>query len=427
MSDNARTQNIPSPIAAPRSLGSRRVRRGSRSLPAPAANGKQVIRHRFDFGSAHYHYNIYRDFPPDVLEQLEQARREYIAIGRAQASGAFPSHNPDAGLLERRICQMLLDETSLSPTEDRIAPLPTMVTRVAIDHLLSAILPQGSSVALSLPNWHFWEKLGGYQRGEYSFAFFDAINEEQFVSGFANVASRQDVRALIMASPTVPLMHTFSEAALNEVDRIALRENVAIIIDDVLRGVQPIGERDSIARYFTNPFVVEGFSKRFGDNPLGQLSYILLPPGSQDGSGAMHPVFWNDASFLRKVLDAAFQYSSTPAIEELRRRNKAFRRNLGPLPEEVRLIQSSPTHITSLLDIPPGPGKETHGFCNLVKSRRIAVSCIEAFYPPGYSVPRDIHGKVANEYRVTVGLMPRRKISRGAKALGEVIRAYYRQ
>jgi len=68
-----------------------------------------------------------------------------------------------------------------------------------------------------------------------------------------------------------------TESAARELDSIALEYGVDIIVDDVLRGTQAFGERDTIARWFTRPFVVEGFSKRLGEEHAGDLSYALSP------------------------------------------------------------------------------------------------------------------------------------------------------
>lgn len=384
-------------------------------------------RYNFNFGSAHYNYDIRNDFPDTVSRRLERARQRYVTLEERGASARPSTNGHGSGLLEKRIRQMLLQETSLSSVEDQIVSLPGMFTREAMDYLLRSILSKtGGKVALPLPNWHFWS-LDGCKEGAYSFSYFDAVDEEQLVTGFTKAARQQELRALILTSPAVPLMYALSEAAAKEIDRIALREGVEIVIDDVLRGVQPIGQRNSIARHFTKPYVIEGFSKRFGDEPLGALSYVLLPQECEHAAAIRPRASHAASSLFSQVLEAALLYSSRNAVAELESRNRALDAGLGALPSNVRIIRPSTTHLTTLFEIPLSPHDKDHWFHGVVENKKIDVFCLNAFYPQGYGVSPAIKRRHASSFRVTVGMMPRQKVYDGAKVLGDLIREYCRK
>lgn len=368
-----------------------------------------------DLYSAHYNYDTRTDLPEDARRKLLETTGYYQSLSFPQAALLFFGLSKGKGehSIESVIAAMLTRETALSVREKRILAYDYN-TRQTIDHLLSQLLGRHEKVAIPLPNWHFWE-MEGYKQKKYGHEYFDAHDEQQFVGNFGKVAARRDVRALMVVTPANPLMFTLSPDAAKEIDQIALREGVDIIVDDVLRGVQPPGNRHSMAEYFTRPYLVEGFSKRFGDEPFGRLSYILLPEKSgwrSPSRGTISRIF---SPAFGELLHAACEHSTEPAIEELRARNQAFDEGIHVHCPDVEIKRPSDSHIVSLVLLPG----EFHGNAGafryaLFHQRRVAVGWAEDFYPNGYLIPPDKQMYL----RASIGKYSADRIRGGAEALG---------
>lgn len=363
---------------------------------------------RYNFGSAHYNYNAFYDFPDETIEHVKSLAR-YEARGKKRIFKDKRKITP----IETVIAEILRDETSLDVDENRIKATHGS-TRGAVDYTLKAIVNGDRRVAIPIPNWHFWE-IGSAAKDEYEFAYFDGANTDRLVENFRNLAEEGDIGALLLVNPANPLMYKLSEEVAKELDKIALEHGVEIVIDEVLRGVQPIGERDSIGRYFSRPYIIEGFSKRFGDEPTGHLAYVYVPKDNT------YVLFTDEEKncACSEILKAAYKHSTVPAIDELRERNGAFDRGMNDANPDVKIIRPSPTNLITLLEL-PSDGSSNSCTCNFSAQAAyngimVAPSC--TFYPSGY-------GPNGNRklLRISVGSMSGNEIYEGARILGEGIK-----
>jgi len=273
---------------------------------------------------------------------------------------------------------------------------------------------------LPLPNWHFWGIKDKYGN-PFDFVFFDGYTPEQLVDNFKKAVRKNSISALILVDPANPMMYSLSEEQAKEIDRVAMDNGIDIIVDDVLRGVKPLGKRDSVARFFTRPYVVEGLSKRFGDKPLGECSYVIVPKDSSF-SGRKCNCTDDDKKLMAMVVKNAIQYASEPAIEEYTRRNTAFDEGLREqAPTEVEVIRPYPSHIISLIEVPNKCNISAYNFAVACLKKGVLTSPIPGFFPDNFSVDEE-HSRLL---RITVGRAPADMIKIGAQIIGTELSYYF--
>ena len=103
----------------------------------------------------------------------------------------------------------------------------------------------------------------------------------------------------------------------------------------------------SIAEYFSRPYVVEGFSKRFGEDvPTENHAYILAPKSSRlkqedkvDCTGG-------------EVVRALNKHSTPRILEALQIRNEIFDKTLQANCSELKIIRPYPTHLLTVVELP---------------------------------------------------------------------------
>jgi len=348
-------------------------------------------RSAYELGSAHFYLNVNQFFPEEFLDQLDLINR-----------GVVPREFKDmAEPLPDVISKMIRSESSLEVDPKRIISYRGS-TRDCLDYVIDSIIGgTDRTLSFSLPNWHFWH-LNDYRSKDYDLDLFEALNEEQLVDEFKRRANKGNIGVLILSDPNTPLMYRLSPEALKEIDEIALKNGVEIVVDDVLRGIQPLGERESIAKHLTRPYVVEGFSKRFGENsPLAvDTSYVVVPEGvefietnCEDDSGSCHLVTGG-------IIKASLSYLSEPIMAEYLRRNEAFDSGFAySFDISAKLIRPSSTHITSIIELPPNI--EGFDFCNIMYKQGVNIFPIQRFYPEYNRA--EIPQNIRNLIRVSVG------------------------
>jgi aspartate/methionine/tyrosine aminotransferase len=302
------------------------------------------------------------------------------------------------------IREMLASETTLALDGNAVS-LYIDCTRHAIGQVLEYIVGQnrdrGQSkkrmVAIPQPNWHFASDEGGVPGigdGRFPAAFFDAVDEATYVDNFEALARRDGKRiaALIISEPSVPLMMKLSEAAAKRIDDIAQRYGIQVIVDDVLRGSQPIGQRDTVARYFARPIIVEGNSKRFGDGLWGNC-YILHPADMAITTNAI-PL---ENMIYAAATDAMMRHASVPAQQEYERRNALMDERLRLSCPDVVATRPSSSNITTLVRLPfARPDGMT--FTDYLHRNGVTVAPMEGFFHD-YHAPKGLRPYI----RVTCG------------------------
>ncbi|MDO8642853.1 MAG: hypothetical protein Q7R76_04700 [Candidatus Woesearchaeota archaeon] len=306
-------------------------------------------------------------------------------------------------------------ETTLAVETERIIPCAS-TTRDALDHVFHELCQPNKQVAIPVPNWHFQLICNTLP-----FTFFEAPNEESLVENFEREAKKGTIYALILVNPAVPLMYTISEPAARLLDETACRYGVDIVIDDILRGLDEPGQRDSIARFFTRPYVVEGFSKRYGDEPLGDVSYILAPDAPSAKKMKMSvtstPEYETGRYVRGSLLQLAYHNATASALAELKRRNEAFDNGLHLFaPPETTVVRASPCAITSLVRLPEHCRYTGTELEKELKGEMV-VAGMGSFLPDGH---RRQYDKIRDmkALRITVGPMDEQMVYQGARELG---------
>jgi len=377
----------------------------------------------FDFGRACFGYDVYQEMPGRVNKRLHRLRE----LEKEKGSGAIVKK---VRPIRSEIARLLRSETALQFQEEQIIPYHNM-TRAALDYLFTKIAGD-DKIAMPLPNWHFWSmKPCPCMRPRYKMAEFDARDEDQLVEGFRRVAENDDkVRGLILTSPSNPLMYAITPECAAQIDEIALKHGIEIIVDDVMRGNQPLGNRGSIAEDFSRPYVVEGFSKRFGffekregdtarlcDLQLGELSYILVPEDDR-----CELAFGEEKSALYgEALRAAIKYSDWSINNIFRARNFKFSRIMADIFPEAEVIRPSDTSMVSLLELPADFDLNCSSVDSYLEDEYgIKVRAMNAFYP-GHKP----EGYGDNLFRVSVGNIYGKTLEEGAAMLGVILKALY--
>ena len=365
----------------------------------------------YDFGSAHFDYDVYSDFSAELTDWIVERLREEQDIGIENMKNKVVP-------VRSVISDLLRSETTLEFGENQIVP-HYCTTRCAIDYILRKVAGNGK-VALPLPNWHFWLKDGCSSGDDYSFEYFHGRDEDQLIEGFRIAARKSDVKALVLVDPANPMMYRITGECARELDNIALRNGVEIIVDDVLRGNQPVGDRNSIARYFTRPYVVEGFSKRFGERPLGGFSYILLPEDQVeiiDATGA------TTSAVFGEVLKSAIEYSTDKIDALYAWRNKEFDRVMQEVSPDVKIVRPSDTSIITLLEMPDNFQIDCLRLRNTMwKGFDVVAKVMFDHYPEG-DFGFQPHTSDAKLMRVAVGMMESSVLTYGTMLLGSGINA----
>jgi DNA-binding transcriptional MocR family regulator len=358
--------------------------------------GNTSCQKEYNFGPAHNNYQP--ELPLEAIERLDALEiNNYM--------------DADLTSIESSIASILRNETSLPVSEERIYYNEER-TRETIHQVLTGLVGKGGKVALPVPNWYFWRSI---EKDSFSFQYFNALSEEQLVEGFANIAKKEKVKALLLVNPANPLMYTMCADALREINSIALHHGIDIVVDDILRGVSPIGKRESIGTHFSRPYVIEGFSKRFGDTFFGDMSYVLSPEGGKSFSFN----YIDKLKYMRgEELKQVYDHCSVQAITELGIRNLAFDKGLHQTCPEAKITRPSPTHITSLIELPKKYRDDSYVFFQSALKEGLIVTPIKAFYPGEDGSYSNFNTHLL---RVAVGKMSPLDIYTGAVKLGTKI------
>lgn len=368
-------------------------------------------RRTLELGSAHYNFNPAPFVPDEIKSRLSDAAMKVRGDNCRYVSDNTP---------ESVFREMLQKETSLNLGNFKLIPSCGNSTRESIYNVLihvskpkSGLRKQGKPIALSIPNWHFW---GLGQRDP--FVYYDAQNEDELIEGFNKLAVKKKISGILLVDPANPLLYELTPEAAREIDRIALKHGLDIIVDDVLRGTKPIGKRDTIARHFTQPYVIEGFSKRFGDD-IGSYSYVLAPKKSKY-SVEQPPSNFN---FLMGDIMKAFGFIERPAIDELEARNRAFDSGLIASDSGLRVIRPFPTSLISLIELPQDSKLNADEFTKkMYDAEHVSTNPLShnhVFYPGAYQEKPGLE----RLFRITVGRHNQETLKRAGYLIGN----YYKQ
>lgn len=360
-------------------------------------------RPHFDFTSGQLDFDVSDHIP---LSENDRLKIIHDRIERGQdISGLIASP-------QTAIKAMLEKETSLRPDESRIKLVHSSARRT-ISRTLAQLVGYEGQVVLPLPNWTFWNNLKGVEEKQFSFSYISGLEPNELIDGFKAKAKKRQVKALLLVSPSNPLGYRIPREICLELDSIATNYGVEVVVDDLLRGNLPSGERESIASYFSKPYVIEGFSHRFGQMPLGELSYVLLP----EGDSRIRLEEQNGCS-CGEALRLAHEYASDAIATTLRNRNQSFDTNLRKMLPDIEISRPSESSITSIVRLPDSLHMSGMEFCKIAYSHGLVMAPMDLFFPPGHCVPASLQRKV----RIGVGDMEDELVATGARILGEGIR-----
>ncbi len=180
--------------------------------------------------------------------------------------------------LDNVATKILSGETSFN-LEDYTLQTTTGGARRAISDVLRHLTATGKRnvVAYATPNWAAFDHLVKTVPGAQSSAMH-VETADQFVQKFSDLPNKEKVAAIIVVDPANPLGYRLTETHVAELERIADKYGVAVVFDDVFRGMQVLGQRHSASEYSKNAIVIESTSKRFGERSLG-VTWTLFPQG----------------------------------------------------------------------------------------------------------------------------------------------------
>jgi aspartate/methionine/tyrosine aminotransferase len=368
---------------------------GNRRNDITAALKRMAQGPLIDLGSAHYQcFDAHAHVPAGKLSQL-----------------------PETRAVEDVISQLVRRETSVELNDYSIRSCNGSA-RVALGVVFDHFLQSRKPIALPVPNWHFW-KLKNAAEQPYSFTYLSATREDELVESFAQAARKTAISALLLSSPVTPIGYSITTPAARELAGIARQSGIAVIVDDIRRGSLPLDQRDSIARHFDRPFIVEGLGHRLGEHSCGALSYVLVPNGvAVDGLEALQ-VRENVAATAMR-LQLAIEYGSQPALDEIRMRNEALDDGLRETaPGDVTAHRTGPTQVTTLLTLPPSYPIDATEFAKRAwfAHGNMVIAPAATFYPPEYPLA----GALVRSFRVSVGKMAVPQIHAAARALGRAL------
>jgi DNA-binding transcriptional MocR family regulator len=370
------------------------------TLGSPATQGIRSIKYEFALGNFVFY----------ALDHIPVESRTLLARAQRKLAEGDPSLITPLEVTAKR---MLEDETSLKPTEDRIKVMHKSA-RWAIDYTISQLVNEGGKVVLPVPNWDFWDKLEGVGMGHYGFNYISGVESNELVDGFKSVAGNKDVGALLLVSPSNPMGYHITEDVCRELDAVAEKNGVKVIIDDLLRGNLPIGQRESIAAYFSEPYVVEGFSHRFGDKPLGATSYILVPEG--DKSIDIEVIKQPCAS--HEMIKQVYDHASAKIVAELSERNTLFDTNLRSIVPDIEIHRASISSITGIITLPSNVSDSADLFSRIANLNGLNIFPVSGIVPLEAETP----DSVKKVLRFGVGAIKKENIAEGARYLGRGIK-----
>lgn len=357
-----------------------------------------------DFGSAHYEFDGFSHYP----ESYRKAADNVTIETREDAVRFFKSQNSPP--LKETIARIIQDETTIDLDKYTIIPAEAP-TRDTLGNLFRYFSKgKSGAIAVPLPSWHFWKNCDD-EDGK-SFTYFDAYDAPSFIEGFKRVSNSRKVKALLMLSPANPLFYEFSKEDVAEIDQIAQKSGIEVIVDDVMRGTKSIGNRDSVAALFEKPpFVVEGFGKRFGTG-LHAISYVLAPKGKRPNVTKD-----KDAELLSALdLYLSYEHVSKPAIDELTARNEAFDKGfLANAPEGARIHRPDPGYLIGLVHLPDSYPLSAPDFEKNARKNRVGVRSTTNYYPSGHPQSE----KLPNAVRISVGKIDSSEMEEKAALLGK--------
>lgn len=348
----------------------------------------------------------------DSLPREEKIRLHEIALRHFDHRGNVIK-DYDGKPLENVLEEMVHRETTLS--HDHGLYCVSGSTRAALNTLFDHTAPEsGDAIALPLPNWHFWED-NPLRRFEY----FEAPSEDELVSNFKRAAKKRHVKGVVISAPNTLVDYELSEASVKEIDSIAERNNVKIIVDDVMRGTRSIGQRDSIGCWINRPFIAEGLSHRFSKRSFGRVSYVMVPKGENLRNTPEIPKI---ERLYAPSVEAVLKYSSQAAVDELTARNNAFEKGFkASAPKDVQTYRPFSSCLTTRVEIPRNfkCGPEDLSI-HLWNEFGIGILPAQEFYPKRHRA----HKKCRNLLRASIGQIHSERMEESAALLGAHLSLY---
>ena len=364
------------------------------------------------FGPARYNFYV-----PNMLPEEEISRLERIS-----KSVSIDEKEIGPKTISEALYGIVKQETTLNLIPKQFTAY-LLRTREAINVIMDEVTKEGKlPVALPLPNWHFWD-LDTKGGGKYNFVYLNGETEANLVESFERAVKKKKLSTLILVDPANPLQYRFSEQGVKEIDRVALKYGVEIIVDDILRGTLEVENRDTIARWLTNPHVVEGLGKRFGEDPFSSFSYVIRGYDREDASPDIRIECTSKEDFIMAAeIAAARRYATSPALTELQNRNAALDEALSPaVAEGLKVTRSHPTGLTTLLEFPKKWDIVGELFAQTAFVNGVVVRSMNCFYPSNHKIPKNFE----NMIRLAVGNMEVSDIRRGANKVMQGIK-YFR-
>ena len=264
---------------------------------------------------------------------IPPASKEAIVSGLERD---FTHYTPNKGIPELReaIAEKLRRENRIDASSEDI--IVTSGASEALHMAILALVEPGDEVLVPDPGFVSYSPLVrlaggvpvGYPLGE-SNAFEPRVEElEEKLTG--------RTKLIIVNSPSNPTGAVFSRRTVKSIAKLAEREGLALLSDEVYERIIYEGEHHSFARYYAETITVNGFSKSYAMTGL-RLGYVHAPSEAIEEMLKIHQYIQASTVSLSQLAALAALTQSEEHVREMvarfKQRRDLIMKEIAELPE----------------------------------------------------------------------------------------------
>ncbi len=188
----------------------------------------------------------------------------------------FTHYTPNKGIEELRsaIAEKLRRENGINASGEDI--IVTSGASEALHIAIMALVEPGDEVLVPSPGFVSYSPLVRLAGGApVSYALRESDAFEPRISALEEKLTER-TKLIIVNSPSNPTGAVFSRRTVREIAKLAEREGIALLSDEVYERIIYEGEHHSFARYYPETITVNGFSKSYAMTGL-RLGYVHAP------------------------------------------------------------------------------------------------------------------------------------------------------
>ena len=222
-----------------------------------------------------------------------------VAAGVAALHTGLTHYTPAAGLpeLRRAIAGHYGERHGLAIDPGRV--LITPGASGALHLVFSALLEPGDAVLLGDPSYPCYRQVLGLMGCDCIGVPLGAAGGYRLTARLAETAWRQDIRAVVVASPANPTGAVMTSAELAELYALCRARGAVLIVDEIYRGLTyGVPDETALGLGAEGLYVINSFSKYFGMTGW-RVGWVVAPAGAVE--------------VLERLAQNLFIAASTPA------------------------------------------------------------------------------------------------------------------